>query len=143
MRNEATRTAIVRRTSRSHQNMSVYQCQHCCFRCSVWRKLVRHTFECHACVPGFSFKCCLNGCARTFKTHSAISSHINRDHKPSDRPEMDQPSDPVPLSPPVDDPVIPPEYDELPDDCSLESEPEIERMDTGDECCRRQLPGFS
>ena len=65
--------------------MDVYDCHHCSFRCSTWRKLIKHTFDCHSSLPGFQFVCCLSGCSRTFKTYSAISSHINRDHTSSER----------------------------------------------------------
>ena len=68
--------------------MDIYHCNHCSFRCSVWRKLIKHTFDCHSSLPGFQFVCCLSGCTRTFKTYSAISSHINRDHTSLERPVL-------------------------------------------------------
>ena len=68
--------------------MALFFCQHCTYRCSNWRNLIRHTFECHSSIPGFLFTCSLNGCKRTFKTSSAISSHINRDHTTSEEPSL-------------------------------------------------------
>ena len=72
--------------------MDIYHCYHCSFRCSIWRKLIKHTFDCHSALPGFQFVCCLSGCTRTFKTYSAISSHINRDHTSLERPILTLPT---------------------------------------------------
>lgn len=69
-----------------YSKMGLFFCQHCTYRCSKWRNLLRHTFECHSSVPGFRFSCSLSGCKRTFKTLSAISSHINRDHTSTEEP---------------------------------------------------------
>ena len=55
-------------------------CQLCSYRCLTWRCWVRHVFEAHSNEPHFSFTCGIEGCSTTFKTYSALSSHLNRKH---------------------------------------------------------------
>lgn len=66
----------------------MFSCLYCTFRTAEWRKLSRHTFECHSSVPGLSFKCGLGGCLRTFSRYSALQSHIARNHSKHDIPDV-------------------------------------------------------
>ena len=42
---------------------------------------MRHSFEAHSSSPNFSFACGIDGCPQTFKTFSAITSHLRRRHR--------------------------------------------------------------
>lgn len=42
---------------------------------------MKHTFLCHSSTPNFLYPCGISGCIQTFKTFSAISSHIQRKHQ--------------------------------------------------------------
>ena len=41
---------------------------------------MKHTFQCHSSAANFRYACRIQGCAQTFKTYSAISSHLLRKH---------------------------------------------------------------
>ena len=41
---------------------------------------MKHTFQCHSSAPNFRHSCGISGCIQTFKTFSAICSHIQRRH---------------------------------------------------------------
>lgn len=52
-----------------------------CQLCSLtWRKWARHVFEAHSNEPRFCIMCGIEGCSMTFKTYSALSSHLSRKH---------------------------------------------------------------
>lgn len=44
---------------------------------------MKHTFQCHSSAPNFSYQCGISGCIQTFRTYSAMASHLQRKH-PSD-----------------------------------------------------------
>lgn len=58
----------------------VFYCKYCPYYCSSWKVHMRHTFECHSSTPNFLYPCEVSGCTQTFKTFSAISSHLQRRH---------------------------------------------------------------
>ena len=41
---------------------------------------MKHTFQCHSSLPMFKFTCGLSGCIQTFRTYSAMASHLVRKH---------------------------------------------------------------
>lgn len=41
---------------------------------------MKHTFQCHSSGPNFKFNCGISGCIQTFRTYSAMSSHLVRKH---------------------------------------------------------------
>ena len=43
--------------------------------------MLRHTFEAHSNIPGFNFTCGVDGCPQTFRTYSAVRSHLHRKHR--------------------------------------------------------------
>ena len=42
---------------------------------------MKHTFQCHSSIPNFKYSCGVSGCTQTFKTYSAILSHLQRKHE--------------------------------------------------------------
>ena len=42
--------------------------------------MMKHMFQCHSKEPNFSYQCGISGCIQTFKTYSAIASHLQRKH---------------------------------------------------------------
>lgn len=41
---------------------------------------MKHTFQSHSSTTNFRFTCGISGCVQTFRTYSAITSHLQRKH---------------------------------------------------------------
>ena len=59
----------------------MYRCKYCVFVSLEWKILLKHSFEAHSALPGFSFSCHINGCVQTFTKYKSILSHISRQHE--------------------------------------------------------------
>ena len=42
--------------------------------------MMKHVFQCHSGAPNFSYQCGSSGCIQTFRTYSAMTSHLQRKH---------------------------------------------------------------
>lgn len=50
---------------------------------------MRHVFQSHSSTPNFVFSCGISGCIQTFKTFSAIQSHLQRKHSGCDFSQLE------------------------------------------------------
>ena len=72
---------LLKRTTSTFEAKMSFSCQRCAFCCSVWRKVIRHTFEAHSSEPNFNFTCSVKGCTKTCDKFSTMLSHLSRSHR--------------------------------------------------------------